>query len=237
MTPEKELILDKFNTLMYIDNNIASIVDNYIYQNVIDLSGSYFRKFTGRYGKFHGEYIEYFKEDFPNKIESISNWKNGVLNGERRSFWFSGQLYFTVMYKDGLKEGDELQYHKNGKMWCIKTYKKGILEGEQKEWLDNGTPRLQLYFKGGKREGEYKEYNYSGKLKVHTYYKEGILEGEFNRWYDNGKLSFKTNHKEGKLDGELKEWDQDGKLIDHLQYKDGLKIKDYLNKDDGDNTK
>ena len=31
MTPEKQLILNKFNTLKYMDNNIASIIDDYIY--------------------------------------------------------------------------------------------------------------------------------------------------------------------------------------------------------------
>ena len=113
MTPEKELILAKFNTLMYMDNNIASIVDNYIYQNVVDLSGSYFRKFTGRYGKFHGEYIEYFKEDFPNKIQCTSHWKNGVLDGDYKKWYVNNVLEIQTTYKDGKIHGEYKEFWSN----------------------------------------------------------------------------------------------------------------------------
>jgi antitoxin component YwqK of YwqJK toxin-antitoxin module len=131
MTPEKEIILSVFNNLKYIDNNIASIIDNYIYETneACILFGCNMEQQNKRYGKIHGKCIKYEDKDFilTNKIEHISNWKNGVLDGEYTNFWgHNGRLSYTVIYKEGLKEGDEIEYNEDGTIWTITTYKNGL---------------------------------------------------------------------------------------------------------------
>ena len=178
MTPEKELILAKFNTLMYMDNNIASIIDNYIYETeeACIRFGCNMEQITKRYGKAHGKLIQFYDRYLilTDKIQSISNWKNGLLDGESREWWFNGQVSLIVMYKDGLKEGDELEYHENGELWTKTSYKKGIIEGGSHVWWKNGNLRYQYFSKEGKSEGDFKEWDEDGKLTEHCEYKDGI---------------------------------------------------------------
>ena len=178
MTPEKELILTKFNTLKYIDNNIASIIDNYIYErrDAFILFGCNTEQYTKRYGKFHGEYIQFRQEGFniTDKIKIISHWKNGVLDGECNKWWSNGELNSTAMYKDGNFEGDYKEFHEDGSLRFIVPYINGSREGEYKRWWDNGQLLFQGYYKNNKYNGEYKEWDEDGKLIKHLEFKEGL---------------------------------------------------------------
>lgn len=101
---ESQIILNKFNTLMYIDNNITSIIDNYIYGDV----DTYYpckeilkSKYTTRYGIRDGEY----KEWYINEVLRIkTNYKNGYIHGKYYEWWSNIRLMFDCSYKEGICE-------------------------------------------------------------------------------------------------------------------------------------
>ena len=97
----KELILAKFNTLMYMDNNIASIIDNYIYEEVEtyypgkDILKS---KYTTRYGVKESEY----KKWYVNGVLRIhTTYKGGKLHGEYKEWWSNKRPMLECIYNEG----------------------------------------------------------------------------------------------------------------------------------------
>ena len=62
----------------------------------------------------------------------------------------TGQKSVEINYKDGVKDGVETQYHKNGQKKQVVEYKKGKPVSEPKKWNDNGllAPKDQDNFDG-----------------------------------------------------------------------------------------
>jgi len=77
----KDIILGKFNTLKYMDNNIANIIEDYIY----------------------GYFEEYNRLD---KIKAKYKVKYGIRNGEYKQWYVNGVLQVQTTYKDGKIHGE-----------------------------------------------------------------------------------------------------------------------------------
>ncbi len=160
---EKGIIKEKFNTIPYMDVWISSIVEGYIYENIIKVD---------KYG-YREEYIERYRKK----------------EGEYKKWHPNGQLNAQGYYKEGKEEGEFKEWYYTGQLSSQKYYKKGKFEGEYKSWWwTNGQSCVQCYYKEGVIEGEYKSWYSNGQLWVQWYYKEGKKEGESKRWDDQGNL-------------------------------------------------
>lgn len=108
MTPEKELILNKFNTLKYIDNNIASIIDNYIYgyyeeyNHIRGLKAKYMVK----YGIKDGDYDEWYRDgrSVNGVLRIQTTYKDGEIHGEYKAWWSNKRPMLECIYNKGLCE-------------------------------------------------------------------------------------------------------------------------------------
>jgi len=150
MTPEKELILAKFNTLMYIDNNIASIIDNYM----------------------NGEVEIYYPgEDILKTKYSI---RCSVKEGEYKEWHVNGVLRVHTTYKGGKIHGEFRRWWSNRRPMLECYYKEGILDGEFKSWYRYGKPESECFYKEGKLHGEYKTWEPDGEIHHHRYYENGL---------------------------------------------------------------
>ena len=67
---------------------------------------------TKRYG--NGKLIQFYDRYLilTDKIQSISNWKNGLLDGESREWWENGNLRYQYFSKEGIEEGDFKEWDK-----------------------------------------------------------------------------------------------------------------------------
>ncbi len=145
-SPEKTLLKDAFNSLPYIDMWISSIVEGYIYENVLGID---------KYG-YREEYIERYRKK----------------EGEYKKWWYDKkQLWVQCYYKRGELEGKYKVWLDNGQIRIQCYYKEGKLEGEYKSWHRNRQISFQEYYKEGKREGEGKWWNEQGELIVRKIYK------------------------------------------------------------------
>ena len=143
-SPEKEIIKEKFTTIPYMDVWISSIVEGYIYENIIKVDEEgYKEEYTDRYGKKEGEYKR----------------------------WYSnGQLWVQLYYKERKLDGESKWWYDNGQLEFQKYYKEGKRDGEFKDWHENGQIEVQIYYKEGKLEGECKWWNEQGELISHKIY-------------------------------------------------------------------
>jgi antitoxin component YwqK of YwqJK toxin-antitoxin module len=103
MTPEKEIILSVFNTLKYMDNNITSIIDDYIqgYFEEYNRLGKVKARYKVKYGIRNGEYKEWYTNGV---LRIYTTYKDGKLQGEYKEWWSNKRLMFFFIYNEGTCE-------------------------------------------------------------------------------------------------------------------------------------
>jgi len=108
---------------------------------------------VGKWGYFHSDGTSILSEE---------NYKNGILNGESKTFYLTGKL-------------TEFSHYKNGK-----------LHGNLKRYADNGVLLDDLNYNNGKLHGAAKYYNIEGKLIYWGDYENDEKVGDWE-YFENGK--------------------------------------------------
>ena len=123
-SPEKEVLLELFETMPLMDNWIASIIESYIYAFVEDrYSDGYLKtRYRVKYGEKDGEYVYYYNNG---NLGIKSNYINGKLEGEYYTYYEDGKLNIKSTFKDGEKHGYLFELDKSGKILKKEYYLKG----------------------------------------------------------------------------------------------------------------
>ena len=95
------------------------------------------------------------------KVRSLTNYKDGKLDGLARMWYENGQLWSKQNFKGGGNVGLARSWHWGGQLCYEWNYKDGKLDGLWRRWYENG----QLF----------EEYNY----------KDGLIISE-KCWYEDG---------------------------------------------------
>mgnify|MGYP006096171695 FL=1 len=82
--------------------------------------------------------------------------KDGILEGEWVNYFENGQFRYKGSYKNGLREGEWIFYHDNGQLYGKGSYKSGKKEGEWVDYRKDGTVDSERSgtFKNGERVSE-----------------------------------------------------------------------------------
>ena len=90
-------------------------------------------------------------------------------SGRLKEMYDSGQVARLIQFKDGVKDGLQTQWRKNGQKDIEETYKGGKVDGLHTTWHANGQKRLERTYKDGKRvDGSTKFWNSKGE-RVETF--------------------------------------------------------------------
>ena len=126
-----------------------------------------------------------------------------------------GYVSFTgigfSLFNDGVTVSEEI------------TFVNGIKEGLEKEWFKNGKLRYEGNMKNNKEDGVSRYYHENGTLSWEVNYKNGVIEGLEKEWFENGKLRYEGNMKNNKVDGVSKEYCEHGNSFIYNS-KDGVSI-------------
>ena len=134
-----------------------------------------------------------------NKVASIP-WKNGVIEGTKKTFFPDGSVKSETPYVDGKPHGVSKTYAKdgtvtrsctlkvgrrdrplvdywpgNGNKRRIVTYDDGAVTGTVKTFYRNGQPRQEIPFINDTMHGEEKRYTEDGKPDESRYWLDGNL--------------------------------------------------------------
>ncbi|MBA4053962.1 MAG: hypothetical protein C0490_04550, partial [Marivirga sp.] len=82
------------------------------------------------------------------------NFKNGVVEGVKRTYYNNGNLYSEYRYVSGDYSGDYVVYFENGKLLEKGSYKLDELHGPVERYNEDGTLRSKEHFVLGTREGK-----------------------------------------------------------------------------------
>jgi periplasmic protein TonB len=113
------------------ENNLYHVTDYYIQSDSVQMTGT-FKDYAQKI--YEGEFVYYAKNG---SITSKSTYKDGKLNGQRKSCDSTGRLTSTEDFVDGLNHGDFIVYYESGAISRKETYEHGKLI-DKACYLENG---------------------------------------------------------------------------------------------------
>ncbi|MCY7008128.1 phosphatidylinositol-4-phosphate 5-kinase [Fusobacterium simiae] len=161
------------------------------------------------------------------------------------------KLYF-VFDKNGLPNGDSIEYYEEGNIKSVIPFKHNIVEGLTISYYENGNIKEKVNYKNNKINGEAKSYDENGKLNGKTIFKDDIkLEEEVHKEDEILKNTFKNGEvvkqdicspngtlKERRvLNGDEMEYSsfyQNGNVMKKILFKDKVVIKEQIYDENGD---
>jgi len=179
-----------------------------------------------------GELVaEYTEAKWPNgqiKEEPPTFNKEGQLHGTRIGYWADGSTRYTMDYKKGKKDGDEIRYDSTGVLIFEVRYDKGIRNGMEKEYYSNGNPKRLAKYKDNKLNGKTELFDSLGVKTETIAYKDSLRNGKTILWWPNGEAYQRFTYENDILEGRFEEWDSLGTDIVKGTYTGGVRHKKWL---------
>ncbi|SHO81659.1 Phophatidylinositol-4-phosphate 5-kinase [hydrothermal vent metagenome] len=111
------------------------------------------------------------------KVESkISLNEDGIKDGIERRYNKNGTIKYIAYYKNGKKNGIEEWFDREGKILSQTHYKDDIVDGVEKIYYDNGVVMLERRYSNGKKHGLEIKFNRNAMMCSILIYNNGILQ-------------------------------------------------------------
>ena len=146
---------------------------------------------------------------------------NELISGAVYLETLNGNPELEFNFKDGLRDGIQLTWFKNGALNSEYNYVNGIEHGYRKAWYENGNIHFIEFFNNGQEHGTFKNWHENSQLKWHREYFEGEEHGLWRSWYKNGQLESEAYYNNGDLN-KAKRWNNLGLLVYVTEYKNGI---------------
>lgn len=99
------------------------------------------------------------------RLLSEVNYIHNVREGIAKNYYAnSGKLHSSLIYVNGVKNGDEIMYYENGQIYRISPYINGEITGTQKLFYENGQLMAEIPYKMGYPGEGLKEFKEDGTL-------------------------------------------------------------------------
>ena len=122
--------------------------------------------------------------------KQMEAWSNApdteFFNGTVTWYYENGNVTQTVNYKNNILEGERRNYHENGKLKSQYSYKDGEIDGPWISFYDNSKKNEEGQYKNGERIGSWKEYHKDGRIKGEGQYKKDKKVGRWMMHYYSG---------------------------------------------------
>ncbi len=233
---EYNIIYSILNSIPNIENNIAGIIESYIYRKIINYSENdlvLLEEYTLRFDQKHGKYTRYYKNGIT--LHTECNYNYGLLEGEKKHYSKRGVLIRKENYKNDLMDGTLFIYYSTPIdttpiLKSITNYTNGIINGVHKVWNRNGGLLLESEYKNALMVNKYIEYYDPDDIVLNDdllFDEEENDEENENRQNQNRNQSIKMLEIDfnefGALDGVLKKYSDRGLLLFEIEYKNGEK--------------
>lgn len=168
---------------------------------------------------FTGKAFEYF----PNGgTKTILDYKNGLPNGEIKSWYSKDVKQAEGFVEKGQRTGTWKLYYESGKIKKQSTYQNNVENGEEIFWSELGKIQKKGSYTDGKLNGKYEWFYDNGQKKQEGYFAEGKEDSTWSDWYKNGKPKMVGNFTNFEKNGIWTWWDENGKITTLKNYENGL---------------
>lgn len=192
---------------------------------------------TMRDGKPDGYWKTYSQNG---KIKSEGNRKNFQLDSIWKFYNEMGKLAFEFNYKEGKKNGPKKTFDtKEGFLVTAENYENDVKQGNTINYYKDGKVKQTIPFKDGREEGLGFEYGPDSTIISLTQYKMGFIQkdrrinrrdangkqGTWIEFHPNGQVKTEVTYSDDKMNGYLKEYSASGSLLNTTKYVQGNVIK------------
>ena len=166
----------------------------------------------------HGEFSEVY-----NGIEiTHGQYSNHKPDGKWIFKSLSGNALRIVSLKNGLFDGEYIQFFDSGDTMIYANYKEGKRDGIQKTFHSNHLVESIGFYKNGKADGIFTDYFKNGMLSKSCEYSDGKMNGDYTLYYDLAGKCEEGHYVLGKKEGVFKHYYPGGVVRDEIEYKNGL---------------
>jgi hypothetical protein len=124
--------------------------------------------------------------------------ERGQKHGLCRRWHTPSQLAEEKLYEFGLKMGDRVQYHFNGRKAMEAPYHRGKLEGTVRWWFESGQLNGEQNYYDDKRNGRGLLYREDGSLWKSFHFRDGLKHGFCKTYAPDGSLVKNASYQNGK---------------------------------------
>jgi antitoxin component YwqK of YwqJK toxin-antitoxin module len=156
-------------------------------------------------------YIESFKQinyDKSGKVlqtideKDYVQYSREILNGIVFDYYVQNKFAVAIKsktnYKNGEKNGEEIQYYPNGKVLEVSQYSNGELDGDQIEYNVDGSIKAKRTYKNGQPFAGNFDEKFASDLSINQNYVNGVKEGESIVKDESGNVVAKGIYKDDK---------------------------------------
>lgn len=144
--------------------------------------------------------------------------KEGFVEGKVSYYGNLKNLEHVLTQKGGMKEGEELFYHPNGKTKLKIHWENDQIHGIVQSWYENGLVESERMYASNKKEGTaFAWYQDGSRMLIEEYENDLLIQGRYYKKGDNEPVS---RVKEG--DGLATLYDAKGNFLKKIPYRKGL---------------
>lgn len=118
-----------------------------------------------------------FTEKFNGSVTSVSEYKNGKLDGYQTTYYPGGMTKEERYYKSGMKTGEHKGWWESGRLKFVYNYSNDEFDGNVKVWNEAGMLFNDFNYVNGKEEGLQKAWTADGEIQANYFVKENRKYG------------------------------------------------------------
>ena len=147
------------------------------------------------------------------QVQISGDFVNGLRHGFWKEFWPNGQIKQDYEWKEGLKDGPELDWREDGVQVCDGVNIEGRRKGTWTWWHGNGEYAYAFHHDDeGKTHGEYKWDLEDGSKRARGEYWHGTRHGKWEWWQEKAHGHVERDYYRGQHSGVSKAWFHSGEV-------------------------
>ena len=154
------------------------------------------------------------------------NKKDLGKEGLYQRFTADGKLEVEAQYRQNMLQGEKKYFYPSGQLQVLENYQNDQLHGPYRKYYEDGTLKIEQNFVSGLMQGQSIRYYPNGKVEERVTMKDSEELGPFQEYYENGNLKAEGTYtpvadESAVEQGELKEYDENGQLVRIADCSDG----------------
>lgn len=155
--------------------------------------------------------------DAEGRVRKEGRYEHDRKTGPWTAFDDRGDTLEVVNYRDGLLDGEGRSYGPGGVLLRKVTYRRGRMHGPYADHFPDGALHERVGYRDGLREGPYLRFTRTDTLRngprLEGQYHRGRRTGIWRRYYGNGVKSEEGPLVDDVFDGRWTYWDRQGRLV------------------------
>ena len=135
--------------------------------------------------------------------------------------WGKDAVEINRDYVDGVLHGDEKSYYQSGNLKSLGSFKHGLLDGIVTGYYEDGTIQVRAIYDNGIKQGRVIHYYPNGTKQVETFYTNDEFDGVRSTWYENGKPMEVAPYSKGLLHGTGRTYYESGGVFEEVKFEYG----------------